>query len=420
MRIVKIIKSNAGMGLVEVMVAAGILTVVTMGVATTISQSMKSQNATGMLNFLATEDTNLTRVIQDGAAWSYTIAAPGNSSLSCLTTGSCSQSTAGQYPQSISVLYDSTNKQYFPPSGYNGFTPGGTPCNTFVSQTTPGVYTGVDACPISYTLAAHFDCPGGSGTCNNPVVTVRAQLVYNPSAKSPYQVAVNLAKYTPIVVRGAGNYVRNDAIFIAQQQYNVGPSAASGGGTCGMSAAATTRDYTSAIGVTASNGVPIVDTASSTGGYVSGGGTGAGNIISITNTPNPNFGVTLRAGGYVCDISAVAWAVNGWSLQVYLGSTSTNPIAQDSSYAKFEDAYAQSEINLQKIHLDLPTNTLVIVTQTCQTNATIASNAGQFKPEQATAASQGYAKYSMGIPIANAAGGYGTSVFSSISCTRVY
>jgi len=410
--------SSSGMALMEVMMAVGILSIVTLGITTTISQSMKSQKDSALLGALTNSKVNLTRVILDGAAWKNTVAA-NPSSLSCLASNtSCNATmTVGNYPLPITILYDAANNKYVDNSSpTNGFTPMGvtgntgnsaTNCSSFVQPVAGAGPSGVDSCPIQYVLGARFDCPGGVASCVQPVVTVQAKLVYNPSSTGHSVTAINTTTYSPVVVRGAGNFVRNDSVFIAQQENTT----SNGGGAC--TTAPAPRIYTSGV---SSAVLPTVDTASSTGKYVPTAGVGQGNILNVTGE-----GVELKAGGYICDISAVAWAVNGWTLQLtYNGASptvTTNVIAQATSYAKKEGSYAQSEIVLPKVHIDLANDTFLTVWQTCSTNATTVS---PLPPYEVATSPANVANFAMGIPINSAGAAYGLSVYSSISCTRVY
>lgn len=172
--------NSKGMSTTEVLVAAGLMAVVSLGVVTMMQNSAIEQKRQNLLNTLKELQARIQNVVRDQAAWEATI--KNNTSTACLKNLTACSVTADTAPVKIS-LYDAAAKQVFSlldwsETGSNkpGFTESGASCSTFIAPPAEGT----DACPISYRLVVGFQCNSGA-SCGNPQLKITARLIYNPS-----------------------------------------------------------------------------------------------------------------------------------------------------------------------------------------------------------------------------------------------
>lgn len=187
----KLFRNQKGISIVEVLIAAGLTAVVSLGIATMIQNSMIEQKKTVLLATLREKKIAIENMLRDQTAWNFTIrnatnmgTSPANQSTTCLVnpaSGQCGE-IAATTPKKLIVMDASNGEAYnlldWAGAGTRGFTEGGAACNTFSST------TGNDACPISYRLVYMYDCDSNAGTtvtCGNPQVKIVARLVFNPS-----------------------------------------------------------------------------------------------------------------------------------------------------------------------------------------------------------------------------------------------
>lgn len=166
-----------GMTIVEVMVAAGLASIVSLGVATMMQNMFIEQKRVALFATLNDLKVKITNNINDPNAWAKTMAA--NTSLSCLTGNTTC--TATTTPLKIILKDGANNTAYdlldWSSTGSNGFTEGGANCTGFSAATG----SGNDKCPISYRLVIDMKCPSPATTCTNPQLKITGRLIYNPS-----------------------------------------------------------------------------------------------------------------------------------------------------------------------------------------------------------------------------------------------
>lgn len=191
--------NNKGLSITEVLVAAGLAALISLGIATMLQNSAIEQKKMMLLGTLKELKIRIETVVRDQSAWNKTVAdITSNSSLACLSTAvGCDSTSASPTSPVKLILRDAGNNIVFnlldwAGAGTNGFTEGGAKCSTF--SATAGA--GNDMCPISYRLVYSLTCPNG-GTCKNPQFKVTARLIYNPSS-SGY-----LHRFKPLIQQGS-------------------------------------------------------------------------------------------------------------------------------------------------------------------------------------------------------------------------
>lgn len=174
--------TKSGFGLVEVLIASGLMALVAAGlvsVVTTMNKEQSNQFRTASLRELKTRFQFL---ITDQNAWNQTL--QNNASMSCLLNKtSCIQGVYDLFlrePAGAIAFspqpFATANPLYVSSPGYADK---GTPCTTFNGN----IGAGVDSCPISYKVVWEPMCPV-TGMCINPLVRVTVRMLYNPSMNS--------------------------------------------------------------------------------------------------------------------------------------------------------------------------------------------------------------------------------------------
>jgi prepilin-type N-terminal cleavage/methylation domain-containing protein len=298
----KTIRNQKGMSLIEVLVAAGLMAIVALGmtgVVTSMNKEQNNQTRTATFRELKTRFQNL---ITDQNAWSKTIQQNGDAgeSMECiLKHTSCTVNSIFDL-----TLYEPSGTPFFVPPAYGsvptsapGFTDKGVPCTGF--NGTSG--SGNDACPISYKVVWEPVC---EAPCKNPLVRVTVRLLYNPSS-SAQVAAVPLAtgaiqnneaaaaKYDVVMKRSSTTVNRSFSISIKRTS----AGGAVGGGPCPN--AWTVRGN--------STMAPI-------GEYP--GWSEDSDDFSLVTVDSSTGNVNIQPGTYNCKITATAWAVDSFQIQV--------------------------------------------------------------------------------------------------------
>lgn len=171
---------KAGFGLVEVLVALALLSVLSLGLARFATFSSKQQSRTVTINKLEEVRAIFYTTLRNNDAWVSTINDPSNPGMACLKN---STSCTG-LPTAATAKFRANDPSGNPILGYsplasasNGFTLNGTVCNTYVPP--PGV--GNDNCPFRLDLTWNPVCPA-VGPCTNPLVMVDGVFTYNPGS----------------------------------------------------------------------------------------------------------------------------------------------------------------------------------------------------------------------------------------------
>jgi hypothetical protein len=179
--------NNKGISVVEVLVAAGLAAIVSLGIATMMQNSFIEQKKITLFNTLKELKLKIEFTIRDQNSWARTISDTTHNTNAMFdafraTTDVTVSGATYTDPLKI-VLYDGAGNLAFGPNsddfltwadaGTAGFTETGSRCDTFSMA-------GNDACPISYRIVFAADC-GGPAFCLNPQLKVVARLVFRPS-----------------------------------------------------------------------------------------------------------------------------------------------------------------------------------------------------------------------------------------------
>lgn len=326
----KLLKNSKGLSIIEVLVAAGIGTIVSLGIATMMQNSMTEQKRIQLYATLKDLKLRGQMLMQDPTAWSNTINGALNSSatFTSLKNNTAVTQVALTSPVQI-VFYDSANQVAMnlfgpitttPYSG-NGYTIAGTSCSTFTS-------TGSDDCPISYKLLLSATCSSGV-SCTNPQLRIVGKLLYSPKSGGlleKFSGALNLkpptnndisdtsiGKYDIVVNRTSTQVNRYFKIATSLSATGTYTCASAGGGYCTV--AESIHPGTTAG---ATNGWHIVDDPYS--------------LVTVNGTSgNINFNVK---GTYSCTINVPAFATQGFTAKLY-NRTGPTMIASASTTAGF-------------------------------------------------------------------------------------
>lgn len=183
--------NSKGMSIVEVLVAAGLASIVALGIATMVQNMMIEQKKVVLFATLKELKTRIESQIKDPSIWTAILSnasnlaiTPTGLSTTCLvaTTPTLCTEHDPTTPSKLIIPINATvqyNLLDWAGAGSGGFSESGGECTTF--SATNGA--GIDNCPISYKLTYRYDCPtGGTGTtCYNPQIYIVGRLIFNPS-----------------------------------------------------------------------------------------------------------------------------------------------------------------------------------------------------------------------------------------------
>lgn len=418
-------RHQAGTTLVELLVSVGIMAFIIAGaMALTISTSQTQIN-NETLATLTLYKNQMATYIKNGTAWQYDItnvSSTNNYALNCLNQNQpCSNSLVVTPTYTyLDTIYDARgNIFYSNPKqiSTNGFSLQGTACTTFKTAANGGN----DACPFRWDLGVTLTCSDTTMTqCLEPTVTVTGTLEYSPTLKAGVVLnkqmpIINTSEYSFTVTRAPAADGLNQFLYVAQQETGT----SNGGGTC-TSTGTTYRNYST-------GSASAVDLASTNSNYVPAVNVTStllqGNILDIPAAGSGNNAIELKAGGYVCDIMATAWAVDAWTLNVYVMPVGGSSVikASKTGYARQQYAWASQKLIIEKLFINLSTNSYLQVQQICQN----APNPGAI-PSGGSPTFTISPNYAMGLPaslmgLTSGSGYTNTSnIYSSIGCTRVY
>ncbi len=193
----KIFGNVSGIGLIEVMVAIGLLAVVAVGISGLSNIQLKQQTQSNITFQADSFRRLLIGNINNAKGWANTISA--NPALSCLASGGTCTNGAGG---ALTVIKDANNNTYYAGGGTNGLTQSGSPCSSF--NATPG--SGNDQCPFQFQISWTAQCTTGGATCgaNNTMPLITLAVVYNPSSQAK-SVPFNASQYGANFYQGAAN-----------------------------------------------------------------------------------------------------------------------------------------------------------------------------------------------------------------------
>ncbi|MCC2677706.1 MAG: hypothetical protein K0R29_282 [Pseudobdellovibrio sp.] len=347
--------NKKGMGMVEVMVAAAMAAMVSLGVATMMQNSMKESRRVSLLDALKNKKILFDNMMRDPDVWNATL---NNNVGVPFTQLKTTTNSTSEIPYTNPVefqMYNSDGSLAYDllgPSDMtgNGFTEKGGTCSTFNAN--PG--SGTDNCPFSYRLLVGVDCPvSGALACTNPNLKLVARLVYNASPTGAMSAFANFIapvsgfsiadgivdnKYDSVIKRTSTSINRSFRL-VSGFSPTIGGCAnmsQGGGGQCtsqaaGVSPSGTYHPRTNQAGANVTNGLWSEGSAQ--------GGMDPYNLVSVgaVGTGQFSFGET---GYYGCTISVPAFATKSFTA-IFRNITRNSDVAQQTITAgKFSQAVA--------------------------------------------------------------------------------
>jgi type II secretory pathway pseudopilin PulG len=354
--LIRQIKNEKGMSLIEVLVAAGLMIIVASGLVGIVTSMNKEQNNQTRISALRELKTRFQFLLSDQNSWNQTLASnatAGNALAVCIKN----KTTCSSAGISDLVIRDANNAVFFDPppfgtavpaAGSNGFTDKGAPCTAFNGT------TGNDLCPITYKVVWEPICPL-SGACINPLIRVTVRTMYKPSATA--QVTsfslgnttgaagwtddsnpANTGKYDVVIKRSASSISKAFSYQII--------SGALGGGSCNVTPAVTTRGAVAPLWTVSSD--PFGLATVSAGVF------------------------TIKAGTYSCKLTAAGWAVDNFFVQLNQVGIGVVPGSIGTANAS-STSYVQSIATSNPV-LSLSADTDFRVEQSCQVNSIAPTN----------------------------------------------
>lgn len=319
--------SESGFGLIEVIIAAAILSIVALGITTLVEDMLRVQKKSNSVAVINNFRTMITAAVQNGLSWEKTVAdvaaATGNPSMQCLRddTSLCANDALADLN-----LKDSDNGlAYYSATANHGFSYDGKYCTSFPS----------DACPFRWILQWQAKCPTAAA-CNSPNVKVTGRLVYTPGAAGILPGGFNPELYKIVITRGA-NAIRNDAVtvsYVENDKSGETPLA----GNC---KAAWVKRQLNTVGIDSGNNL-------------------LNKSGSSLSTPDQ---VELRAGTYNCRVQSPAFKSSGNRLRLRSIAGTGFPIVT-SSFASASMTGGSANLLIETT-LVLNVDTTFVVEQTC-------------------------------------------------------
>ncbi len=381
-----VLNSKLGMSLIEVLIALGMVGILSSVIATVMQQMQKAQNQVNVVNTIENMRINIQKLIADGNAWRQTVEAGPNASLVCVRTNSACNNTVGSGAIDsrdgtlnttldaapffdLPLLEQAQSAGGGPSQAYlnttnpnSGFSSKGVPCTTWSPD-------GNDDCPIRWKLKSAFECQGNAPTCLNPTIRVIAILYYRNSGASDQRLIINENKFRVDIRRGAKGDTRAER-FSADYSRS-GPGA--NGGPCASS------------GTT----IPI------------------GTSAAPTNpTLNENGNVALAGGGvmnfnpgtYSCSANSTCFGCGSFRLELLVNNTSI--FRSNSMLAKDQQL---GTVSINQVTFTINAVTPVRLVQTCT-------------PDPITPVT-GVDDFGLGMALPDYVA---PSKFAEIQCTRIF
>lgn len=188
------VNNRRGFGLIEVLIAAGLLALISVGIATIMENAAKEQKRNNLLVTLRDMRIKFQNIVSDNYAWINTVNYAANGAqIKCLiapASGAYTPCTgvSSLTPYQLNHLMNPTPLAATPTVFYSGanwtnptttpanggFTINGASCSTF------NAVAGNDNCPIAYRMAWEPMC-GSSPTCRLPAARITVRLMYRPA-----------------------------------------------------------------------------------------------------------------------------------------------------------------------------------------------------------------------------------------------
>ncbi len=374
------LKSKLGMSLIEVLIALGMVGILSSVIATVMQQMQKAQNQVNVLNTIENMRINIQKLAADGSAWRETVQDPGNSgtglTLACVQNNAlCNHNAAAALIPSnetidngtldsapfgdLAFLKTSNGGNYIDStSATSGYTDKGTPCTTWNA-------TGNDDCPIRWKMKIALECQGAA-TCLNPTIRLIAVLYYRAAGANETKKIVNETKYRVDIRRGAKGDTRAER-FTAEYR---GAAGASNGGPCS----------------TAGTIIPLTDTDPA-----------LNENANVTFGGGPSGTMRFNAGTYTCSASGTCFACGTVRLNLLVNGASL--FRSNSMLARDQQLVSPS---INQVSFTINATTPVTLVQTCNPGLDTPAGAGDF---------------GLGMALPD----YSTGTkFAEIQCTRIF
>lgn len=348
----------------EVMIAVAIISIIALGIGTLVDDMMRAQKKSNTVSVINTLRERIITNIQNGESWSRTASdATDNPDMTCMRASptACDATT----DHALNLRNAGGDPIYLGRGTNHGFTLNGDLCTSY--PTAP--------CIFRYSLVWRATCPGAATSCLSPTVRIRGTLEYTPGS-FVMPGGFNPAVYLIDIQRGT-SATRSDAVMVSFVD-----NSAAGEGPC-TSATWTTRR---------------LNRWSSDPGD---------NLLNKGGAPNLSTQnqVQLRAGTYNCRVQAPAFK-NGTN-RLQIRSTAGTSFTHTSSSA-VAALNGGSAVLLIEATLILHTNSTFIVEQRCSSNPSAGTGAPGSVDDN----------WSLGVPVPDAGGGYGSVTYTTVSCTR--
>lgn len=185
-KLLKMSLNNKGISLIEILVAAGLASIISLGIATMMQNMFESRKRAMLMNSMRDIKNRIESNIRDNSSWTQIMT--NNAGLACMRNNTLCTAIYTDPPNGRNgvpakiVLYDTAGNITYDlltwgDVGTNGFTEIGGPCNTFSAAAGAGTET----CPFSYRLVYNIWCPAFAATCTNPQLKITGRLIYNPA-----------------------------------------------------------------------------------------------------------------------------------------------------------------------------------------------------------------------------------------------
>jgi hypothetical protein len=350
MNFFKFLKNTKGISIVQVLIAAGIASTISMGIVQMMENTRRAQRKIQLLSTLQEMKLQIESLIRDQASFNNTILLNTGSPFTELKSGALVTEFSATSPVKL-VLYDasgadSSKLDLLGPAETtgNGFTEKGTRCTTFNA----GAGAGTDQCPFSYRIMLSADCPlvdpVVETTCRDPQLRIVARLVYNPSS------AINgvLMTWDKLIAQIDGFDISSDTVgkydvMIKRTASSIGRSfqisayVKSGASLCTVTGA---MSLTNVWGAGTCTSAIAVHPTSNTWGWVKDS-----DPHTLVTTASATTGANSRfrfneIGTYICSVKAKALDCDGFVIELYNNSGTT--IAYASTVApSFSDTEAR-------------------------------------------------------------------------------
>lgn len=373
LRLKNLFKNERGVSLIQVIVAAGLTSVISLGVMQMLQNSSIAQRQIALMSTLRELQKQIETRLMDNVAFGNII--KGNNGVNPIFTsmnaGVDISENAATAPYEF-VLYDASGVMTSParlellgPSDVSGagFTEKGLVCSGF------STVSGNDNCPISYRLMVQADCARGA-SCKDPSLKLVARLLFSPGGSqggsgilqkfrniipqvtgtSQTNLAV-IGKYDVEVVRTATEVQRGFKL----SAYIIDP--ASGEVNCATGVTTNTGGGTCATGVSTTH--PATSATTYSTGLVEE--FDPNNLVTVYPNGNIRFG---EMGMFNCVINVSIFSTGGFNLILRNTTTGTDEATAAAAAGTFASSTAtlSTPVNVTSTSHDY------VIRQRCETN----------------------------------------------------